>query len=151
MHGCHDTGLLVNANSLTSYAKPLLALPVYVQFGATFEPVNLNGTPHIGHFAGIVPANRVFDEHIVSAGPHHGLTIFNVRHKIKGHALPATTQKKETHIRKNVGAFVSDKKVPSKSKYGQVDDEFLRDMSMRGWKQEGVNNRKRLVPVVVKV
>ena len=148
-----------NAHKKSEYiAKPFKAVQVNgccVSF-SSFEPVSFDGEQCVGLFNSLAPTNRVSNEHFVNAGPQNGITVFNMHSDAVGRAIPLTTKTTNQNAlhRKALDCLVCEgnqKILSTMPVQSKVDNDFLKEMSKMGWKQEGIDNRKTLFPVLVKI
>jgi len=151
-------------------AKPWRAIPDkgMSHVMSRIAELSWHNTPHVGIFHKICPRSDIQDESFVSAGPYEGITLFSMKHApVHGVGLPLNTgpnkdksnmkelseQEKTRRSRgfvsegdeENIHALIHPKN------HQKVDDKFLKEMIKMGWRQEGANNRRTLVPVIVKV
>jgi hypothetical protein len=152
-----------NAFTELSYiARPFKAVPVNgccVLF-STLAPTSFKGKPCIGLFNSVTPSTKVSDEHFVNAGPLNGITVFNMHSDAVGRAIPLTTKMLSTSDQSSSPSMnkkmkdcivYEGKKLPIFPIQSKVNNEFLKEMTKMGWKQEGVDNRKSFIPVLVKI
>lgn len=89
------------------------------------KEVIFNGKQQVGVYNRTIPSSMASKKHYVVSDVDNQITIFNMRNNSIGLALP-TTHKKD------------------------MNDAFLDEMKKFGWVQKGVDNRKTLMPVILK-
>lgn len=148
-------------------AKPYRAapLPGWCQDISAIEPVSYNGKECVGVYHNVRSVKKTTESCFVAAGPYEGITIFNMKGTTKGYGMPADTGRSSTvqrsvsdsTMKKRARGFTWEQRMDDHhprlvpGKHGRVDDGFLEKMKELGWRQEGVQNRRTLTPVIVKL
>ena len=128
-----------------------------------------DGVAAVGIFHKVRPAQNVQDICMVNGGPYEGIAIFNMAKNAIGYALPATTgpnpkakaitDKRELSLRKK-GVFWGEGERNNELLHPQLEptehspiesDAFLAAMRGHGWRQQGTDTRRRLIPVMIKM
>lgn len=147
-------------------AKPYRAapLPGCCQDISAIETFAYQGKKCAGVFHKVRSARKTSKTCFVSAGPHDGITIFNMKGGGSGVGMPVETGRgepqksvSESVMRKRARGFTWEARLddhhPSllPGAHKTIDNEFLKKMGKLGWRQEGVDNRQVLTPVIVKL
>ncbi len=153
--------------SHSSIARPFRAATTskYTQRVSSIQPISWKGESRVAVFHGAIPASRVQQKCYVNAGPYNGIAVFNIKDSMNSFALPVNTGHTEKDLKKlskdeeikRSNGFEWENKTDEfhddlhPDAYKTVNNDFLKEMSQLGWKQEGLENRSLLVPVLVKI
>jgi hypothetical protein len=155
-------------------AKPMVAEPVKERDGiqqsvSSIQTMIVAGKSVVGVFHHARPVAEVRKRNYVTSSPYNGITVFNMKEKPLGMAVPVNTGIKtpvekvdisnENDIaRRHCGVIFEPKdesqkylKELSQEVHHEIDDQFLRGMRQVGWEQHGLGKMFQLIPVVVKV
>lgn len=158
----------VSAFTSASYiAQPyrIEPAPGHCQEISTIEPLSFQGQPCVGVYHKVRSSCKSADTCFVMSGPYEGITKFNMRGNATGYGTPVDTgilgpgdsNVSKAEMERRARGFVWEGKDSGShpellpGRHQPVDDKFLQKMKECGWKQEGVENRKMLTPVIVKL
>lgn len=130
-------------------------------------PQGFKSKESVAIFHEVRPVSEVNDVCFVCASPYEGIVQFNMNGNGIGYGLPATTGRQQTESTREL----SQKEMTERTRgitwegkdtlsfhpdlhpdaFKKVDSKFLKSMKNLGWRQEGTDNREKLVPVVLKL